>query len=115
MPDGSLTRSPGERMRADAVEDVLDEATAAEDAADREALARIYGRSRTVQRRELDRALRELESAGGLTDDQRETVAAMADAIVSSLVSVPARTLRRAADEDAEARRTVRRLFGPEE
>ncbi len=65
-----------------------------------------------MKRRELDRALSELEAAGELTDGQRETVAAMADAVVSSIASVPARTLRRAADD--ETRRAMRRMFDPE-
>jgi glutamyl-tRNA reductase len=79
-----------------------------------ETIGRIYAQSETVKRRELDDALRRFEAAGESTGEQHETITRMADAIVASLVSVPARTLRRTADEDDETRRAVRRLFGPD-
>jgi glutamyl-tRNA reductase len=68
-----------------------------------------------VKRRELERALEKLASQGGMTDEQRETVAALADALVGQLMAAPTKSLREAAGEDDwETIATAVRLFDPD-
>ncbi len=68
-----------------------------------------------VKRRELDRALDRLAAQGDLDDDQRETVTAMADAIVGQLMAAPTKSLREAAAEDDWSTiATAIQLFDPE-
>jgi glutamyl-tRNA reductase len=63
---------------------------------------------------ELDRALTKLEAQGDLNEEQRETVEAMADSLVSQLLAPPTRSLREAAGQDDwETIRTAMQLFDP--
>ena len=63
-------------------------------------IATMYESAEAVKRRELDRALGRLEARGGLTDDQREVVESLADALVGQLLAAPTKSLRDAAAED---------------
>ena len=68
-----------------------------------------------VKRRELEMALSKLESQGDLTDEQRETVVDLADALVGQLMAAPTKSLREAAGEDDwETIATAIRLFDPD-
>ncbi|MUW15808.1 glutamyl-tRNA reductase, partial [Halorubrum sp. CBA1125] len=80
-----------------------------------DAISAMYAGADRVKARELDRALSKLEAQGGLTDDQRETVEDLADALVGQLLAAPTRSLRDAAGEDDwETIRTALDLFDPE-
>ena len=80
-----------------------------------EAVSAMYESAERVKRREVDTALAKLESQGSLTDDQRETVSALADALVGQLLAAPTKSLRDAAAEDDWATiQTAMRLFDPE-
>ncbi len=80
-----------------------------------EAISAMYESAETVKQREVDTALAKLESQGSLTDDQRETVSALADALVGQLLAAPTKSLRDAAAEDDWATiQTAMRLFDPE-
>ncbi|WP_281195449.1 glutamyl-tRNA reductase [Halorubrum sp. F4] len=80
-----------------------------------DAISAMYAGADRVKARELDRALTKLDAQGGLTDEQRETVEAMADALVGQLLAAPTRSLRDAAGEDDwETIRTALELFDPE-
>ena len=73
----------------------------------------MYRGAEGIKRREVERAVARLE-ADGLTDDQRETVEALADALVSQLLAVPTRSLREAAAEDDwETIASAIQLFDP--
>lgn len=78
------------------------------------AISGMYEGAERMKRRELDRALTKLEAQGELNDDQRETVEAMADSLVSQLLAPPTRSLREAAgQDDLETIRTAMQLFDP--
>ncbi|WP_418280652.1 glutamyl-tRNA reductase [Halorubrum sp. DTA98] len=78
-------------------------------------ISTMYAEADRVKNRELDSALSKLDAQGELTDDQRETVEAMADALVGQLLAAPTRSLRDAAGEDDwETIQTALRLFDPE-
>ena len=80
-----------------------------------EAVSAMYESAERVKQREVDTALAKLESQGSLTDDQRETVSALADALVGQLLAAPTKSLRDAAAEDDWATiQTAMRLFDPE-
>jgi len=80
-----------------------------------DAISAMYAGADRVKAREVDRALSKLESQGGLTDEQRETVSDMADALVGQLLAAPTSSLRDAAGEDDwETIRTALQLFDPE-
>ncbi len=80
-----------------------------------DAISAMYAGADRVKAREVDRAVTKLEAQGCLTDDQRETVESMADALVGQLLAAPTRSLRDAAGEDDwETIRTALRLFDPE-
>ena len=80
-----------------------------------DAISEMYASADRVKAREVDRAVSRLETQGGLTDAQRETVADMADALVGQLLAAPTQSLRDAAGEgDWETVRTARRLFDSE-
>ncbi|TKX69908.1 glutamyl-tRNA reductase [Halorubrum sp. SP9] len=80
-----------------------------------DAISAMYAGADRVKARELDRAMSKLEAQGELTDEQRETVADMADALVGQLLAAPTRSLRDAAGEDDwETIRTALQLFDPE-
>jgi len=79
------------------------------------AISAMYAGADRVKAREVDRAVSKLEAQGGLTDEQRETVEDLADALVGQLLAAPTRSLRDAAGEDDwETIRTALRLFDPE-
>ncbi len=74
----------------------------------------MYEGAERAKRAEVATALSKLESQGGLTDDQRETVEAMADALVGQLLAAPTQSLREAAAEDDwETINTAIQLFDP--
>ncbi|WP_280587833.1 glutamyl-tRNA reductase [Halorubrum sp. Boch-26] len=80
-----------------------------------DAISAMYAGADRVKGREVDRAISKLESQGDLTEEQRETVADMADALVGQLLAAPTSSLRDAAGEDDwETIRTALRLFDPE-
>ncbi|WP_336364292.1 glutamyl-tRNA reductase [Halalkalicoccus salilacus] len=80
-----------------------------------EVIGAMYEGAEMAKRRELSTALAKLEAQGGLTDEQRETVEAMADALVSQLLAAPTKSLREAAAEDDwETINTAIQLFDPE-
>ena len=80
-----------------------------------DAISAMYAGADRVKARELDRAMSKLEAQGDLTDEQRETVADLADALVGQLLAAPTRSLRDAAGEDDwETIRTALQLFDPE-
>ena len=65
-----------------------------------EAIGAMYESAERTKQAELERALGKLEAQGELTDDQRETVSALADALVNQLLAAPTKSLREAAAED---------------
>jgi glutamyl-tRNA reductase len=80
-----------------------------------EAIATMYEGAERVKRRELETALSKLDAQGGLTAEQRETVTAMADALVKQLLAAPTRSLREAAGQDDWTTiHTALHLFDPE-
>jgi len=79
-----------------------------------EAIRGMYEGAERMKARELDRALTKLEAQGELTDDQRETVEALADSLVSQLLAPPTKSLREAAGEDDwNTIQTAMELFDP--
>jgi len=78
-----------------------------------EVISAMYESAERTKRREVGRALSKLE-ADDLTDDQRETVEAMADALVGQLLAAPTKSLRDAAErDDWSTINTAIRLFDP--
>ena len=79
------------------------------------AISRMYESAERVKERELEEALAKLETQADFTDEQRATVAAMADALVGQLLAAPTKSLREAAGEDDWTTiQTAMRLFNPE-
>ena len=118
----SVTRRTRERREteAEAVEAIIDEEldrlleSYKRKRAD-DAISTMYAAADRVKAREVDDALSKLEAQGGLTDDQRETVEAMADALVGQLLAAPTSSLRDAAgNDDWETIQTALKLFDPE-
>ncbi|WP_336024714.1 glutamyl-tRNA reductase [Halobellus salinisoli] len=80
-----------------------------------EAISTMYEAAERVKAREVDTAISRLESQGELTDEQRETVEAMADALVGQLLSPPTKSLREAAiEDDWSTIQTAMALFDPD-
>jgi glutamyl-tRNA reductase len=80
-----------------------------------EVISAMYESAERVKDRELSEALSKLDAHGDLTDDQREVVAAMADALVSQLLAPPTKSLRdAAAEDDWTTINTALRLFDPD-
>ena len=80
-----------------------------------EAISTMYEAAERVKAREVETAVSQLEAAGDLTDDQREAVESMADALVGQLLAAPTKSLREAAvEDDWETIRTAMELFDPE-
>ncbi len=78
-------------------------------------VAAMHESADRVKRRELETALEKLKRQGDLTDEQRETVTDLADALVGQLMAAPTKSLREAAGEDDwETIATAIRLFDPE-
>jgi len=65
-----------------------------------EVIATMYESAERLKRRELDTAFSKLDAHGDLTDEQRETVEALADSLVSQILAAPTKSLRDAAEED---------------
>ena len=79
------------------------------------AVSAMYEAAERTKHRELEEALTKLESQGDLTDEQRETVQALADALVGQLLAAPTKSLREAAAEDDwNTIYTAMQLFDPE-
>ncbi|WP_049980371.1 glutamyl-tRNA reductase [Halolamina rubra] len=79
-----------------------------------EAIRGMYEGAERMKARELDRALTKLEAQGELTEEQRETVEALADSLVSQLLAPPTKSLREAAGEDDwNTIQTAMELFDP--
>ncbi|ELZ33361.1 glutamyl-tRNA reductase [Halogeometricum pallidum JCM 14848] len=80
-----------------------------------QAISGMYEAAERVKGRELDTALSKLEAQGELTDEQRETVSALADALVGQLLSAPTKSLREAAvEDDWDTIQTAMTLFDPD-
>ena len=80
-----------------------------------EAISTMYEAAERMKAREIETAVSQLEAAGDLTDEQREVVESMADALVGQLLAAPTKSLREAAVEDDWATiRTAMELFDPE-
>ncbi|MFC7167576.1 glutamyl-tRNA reductase [Halospeciosus flavus] len=65
-----------------------------------EVIASMYESADRVKQRELSTAMSKLEARGDLTEEQREAVESLADALVSQLLAAPTRSLRDAAQND---------------
>ncbi|AFK20008.1 glutamyl-tRNA reductase [Haloferax mediterranei ATCC 33500] len=79
-----------------------------------EAISSMYEAAEHVKRREVSTALSKLEAQGDLTDEQRETVESLADALIGQLLAAPTKSLRDAAgDDDWTTIQTAMRLFDP--
>jgi glutamyl-tRNA reductase len=80
-----------------------------------EAISAMYESAEMVKERELRTAVSRLEAQGELTDEQRETVASLADALVGQLLAAPTKSLRdAAAEDDWTTIQTALGLFDPE-
>jgi glutamyl-tRNA reductase len=80
-----------------------------------EVIAAMHESADRVKRRELERAVRKMESEGELTDEQREVVEALADSLVGQLLAAPTKSLRdAAAEDDWTTIATALQLFDPE-
>jgi len=80
-----------------------------------EAISTMYEAAEQVKSREVETAITRLESQGDLTEEQRETVESMADALVGQLLSAPTKSLREAAvEDDWSTIQTAMALFDPE-
>lgn len=118
----SVTAETRERRRgeAEAVERMIDEeferllATFKRKQAD-DAISTMYESAERTKRREVETAVSKLEAQGDLTDEQRETVEALADSLVGQLLAAPTKSLREAASEDDWTTiQTAMQLFDPE-
>lgn len=80
-----------------------------------EVVAAMYESAEAIKARELETAYARLAASGDLTDDQREVVESLADALVSQLLAAPTKSLRdAAAADDWETIHTALELFDPE-
>jgi glutamyl-tRNA reductase len=80
-----------------------------------EAISAMYESAERTKQAELETAVRKLEAQGEFTERQRETVAALADALVNQLLSAPTKSLREAAAEDDWTTiHTAMQLFDPD-
>jgi glutamyl-tRNA reductase len=80
-----------------------------------DAIGAMYEAADRMKSRELDRAVSKLDAQGELTDEQRETVEALADSLVGQLLAAPTKSLREAAAEDDWTTiQTAMRLFDPD-
>jgi glutamyl-tRNA reductase len=79
-----------------------------------DAISAMYESAELVKERELTTALSKLDAQGSLTEEQRETVEALADALVGQLLAPPTKSLREAAaEDDFTTIQTALRLFDP--
>ncbi|WP_224450205.1 glutamyl-tRNA reductase [Haloprofundus salilacus] len=108
------------RSETDAVEAMIDDELARLlDAYKRkradDAISTMYESAEAVKRREVQTALSKLDAQGEMTDEQRKTVEALADALVGQLLAAPTKSLRdAAADDDWTTIQTAMQLFNPE-
>ena len=80
-----------------------------------DAIAAMYEGAEYVKETELERAFTRLEAKGELTDEQREVVESLADALVYQLLAAPTKSLREAAvEDDWTTIDTALQLFDPE-
>jgi glutamyl-tRNA reductase len=78
-------------------------------------IAAMYENAAFVKRREVIKAVRDLEEHGDVTDKQREIVKSLADVLVNQLLAAPTKSLRKAAAEDDWTTiNTALQLFDPE-
>lgn len=79
------------------------------------AISAMYEAAERTKRRELEKAMTKLEAQDELTSEQRETIEALADALVGQLLAAPTKSLREAAAEDDWTTiQTAMQLFDPE-
>jgi glutamyl-tRNA reductase len=80
-----------------------------------EVIAAMYEGAEDMKQRELSTALSQLEASGDFTDEQREVVESLADALVGQLLSAPTKSLRDAAErDDWSTINTALQLFDPQ-
>jgi len=80
-----------------------------------EAISAMYESAERVKDREVATAFAKLDSRGDLTDQQRDVIESLADALVGQLLSAPTKSLREAAAEDDWTTiQTAMGLFNPE-
>jgi glutamyl-tRNA reductase len=80
-----------------------------------EAISAMYAGAENVKQQELSTALSKLEANGDITDEQREVVESLADALVGQLLSAPTKSLRDAAErDDWSTINTALQLFDPQ-
>ncbi|PSP79720.1 glutamyl-tRNA reductase [Halobacteriales archaeon QS_1_68_20] len=78
-------------------------------------IAAMYESAERVKERELEEAFRKLQARGDLTEEQRQAVESMADALVGQLLAAPTKSLRdAAAEDDWTTINTALQLFDPE-
>lgn len=77
-------------------------------------IAAMYESASRIKQREVETALGRLDDRGQVSDEEREIVESMADAVVNQLLAAPTRSLREAAvADDWETIDTALRLFDP--
>jgi len=81
-----------------------------------EVIARMYESADRLKAREVSTAVSKLEAAGGeVSEEEREVLESMADALVSQLLAAPTKSLRDAAEEDDWSTiATALELFDPD-
>jgi glutamyl-tRNA reductase len=80
-----------------------------------EAIGSMYESAERLKRTEVETAVRKLEAQGDLTEEQRETVSALADTLVNQLLAAPTKSLRdAAAEDDWTTIHTAMQLFDPD-
>jgi glutamyl-tRNA reductase len=80
-----------------------------------EAVATMDGSAERVKNHEVGTAIARLEANGELTDEQRQIVESLGDALVGKLLAAPTSSLRdAAAEDDWETIRTALELFDPD-
>ncbi len=81
-----------------------------------EVIARMYESADRLKAREVSTAVSKLEAAEGeVSDEEREVLESMADALVSQLLAAPTKSLRDAAEEDDWSTiATALELFDPD-
>ena len=81
-----------------------------------EVIARMYESADRLKAREVSTAVSKLEAAGTeVSEDEREVLESMADALVSQLLAAPTKSLRDAAeDDDWSTIATALELFDPD-
>ncbi|RLM57030.1 glutamyl-tRNA reductase [Halobellus sp. Atlit-31R] len=80
-----------------------------------EAISTMYEAAEQIKSREIETAVSRLEAQGDLSEEQRETIESMADALVGQLLAAPTKSLREAAvEDDWSTIQTAMALFDPE-